>query len=353
MKKYHINLKGNVMPCEADLKPCKFGSADHFESKEAAQQSFEDAAEKTPLKHREKFKDQSNYFAYIAEDSLDSEYVMVGDKNRDVLSFSSAELAKGNSKIVADYMKWYTEPYEEDHDDYDDYTPPQELSVTSYNPRGPHFSDDHYANYYIDDNGQKIIVDYGFSEFDENENQPYVGTEEQWKRDIKHHAYMGSVLSERTIKLQRRSGTLPVFPAGEKNPLLDKAVLEEPEGGNPFKGQKDNYPHTRFLSVDGIRVAAVQYGLDEDGKTPKIWSAETRKEYRNQGYMTKLYNMLAEDYNVPHVTSAGSYTPDGYAYMKRYHDAHGQTEGKINFPYYQGENKFSFIHDWVDRGEFN
>lgn len=126
---------------------------------------------------------------------------------------------------------------------------------------------------------------------------------------------------------------------GEYNPLLEKAVLDEPM-------RKLNGSYVRFLKVDEVKVAVAHYRLEDDG--PHLMTLETRPEYRQQGYMKKLLNELAKEHNVEKVHSSGSFTQQSYDYTRHLTNPSTEAIPSVNFPEYNDETPLKYVEDWIE-----
>lgn len=60
MSNYHVNANGNVKPCEAKKRPCKYGSEDHFDDRKEASKAAEKRLEKQYKSIRQGVKKKSS-----------------------------------------------------------------------------------------------------------------------------------------------------------------------------------------------------------------------------------------------------------------------------------------------------
>jgi hypothetical protein len=303
MAKWHLNTKGDPGVCKAVQGKCPFGQ--HFENGDEAR----------------------NIESNFAELRVNGELLPYADRLRD------PELAKGNSKFISDYLRDFTDDEERRIDGLPTY------GVTEHTPTGSLVST-HSANT-LQANGETYVVDFSFAEVDPNAEWPYVGTPEAWRREVDKASVLGAPEKE-PEPVDPRSLSIAVYPAGGPNPLLDKAVMEEPVTNT--SGTK-----TRYLSVDQVRVAAIHYMVEKDGE-PHIHSLETRQEYRNQGYMKKLLKELANEYGIEKVHSSGSMTNDGNAFTSHLTKPRPGSSHEVKWAEYgeAGKGTFSFVVDWVN-----
>lgn len=74
-----------------------------------------------------------------------------------------------------------------------------------------------------------------------------------------------------------------------------------------------------------------------------LYTIETREGYRNRGYATHALNLLKEAYNVPEILHDGSYTPEGFNYIRsklNWLPSGGEQEAKIGF------RSMNFVENW-------
>lgn len=106
---------------------------------------------------------------------------------------------------------------------------------------------------------------------------------------------------------------------------------------------RDGGLHFWLLTDDDTPVAyaKVYERTEATGTVINLCDIETRAEYRNQGYATRLLAKIAEGYAVDAVTHSGSFTSDGANYVARH----------VNRPSWAGEAKancepMSFVEHW-------
>lgn len=335
MAKWHLNSQGDPGVCKATQGQCPFGQ--HFDEIDGAREAFEQAAS---FERQEKTKLERTLLSDAYDDLIELNNALEGkfvklEVNGKSLEYGEAlsdpELAKGNSAFIADYMRKFTDDEERRLDGLPTY------AVVSHTPTGA-LVGTHAANT-LQIKGETYVFDYGFAEIDPNAEWPYVGTPEQWRREVDKASVLGAPDKE-PEPIDPRSLSIAVYPAGGPNPLLEKAVMEEPT-------RNRNGTLTRFLSVDQVRVAAIHYALDDAGE-PHIHSLETRQEYRHQGYMKKLLKELADEHGIDQVHSSGSMTNDGYTFTGHLTKAPPQGR-KMNWANYgeAGKGTFTFVGDWV------
>lgn len=336
--KFHIGRTGEPGLCKAEIS-CPFGDAsEHYLSKDEARVAFEalmTPIESTSEHEAERKKVHSDQFdlTIIFNEALapfEGNEIIIN--NRSYAYFEqiaeNEDVSESQSAPIAEFVREFTADSSMEEDGW------QELKILEHRPKGAEFSK-RSANIYPY-NGKNWVVDYSYAEIDPNREWPYVDTEENWRKDLDRMSFLGrperapEPIDPRALELQK-------FTPGEKNTLLDKAVLEEPS--TSLDGTK-----YRFLSVDQVRVAAVRYAI-KDGKA-ELHSLETRSEYRNQGYMKKLIGELKNEFD-GEVYSSSSFTPDGYAYTRHLTKTKADREAKVSWPDYIGENSFSFIHSWI------
>lgn len=333
---WHLNANGDPGRCKAMKGNCPFGQ--HFEALSDAAAAFEKAA---TFERQELTEDEQSFHSDTFDDlimfneAIEGNYPLVvnGESQPHLDAFRYPELARGNSKALADYTHDFTDDDSFREDGYQTY------AVVDHTPVGS-LVGQHFANT-VEFNGETYVIDFGFAEIDPNAQWPYVGKVDQWKAEVDKASVLGAPEKE-PDPIDPRSLTVPIYPAGEPNPLLEKAVMEEATTHYLNKTQ------TRFLSVDQVRVAAVHYMVETDG-APHLYSIETRKEYRNQGYMKKLLADLAAHHGVDQVYSSGSMTNDGYTFTSHLTKPRDGVKPKVNWPDYgeAGAGTFGFVHDWV------
>lgn len=337
MNKYHISPStGEAKPCSAK-KDCPFGSSmPHFKSTQEAQSYFEEIMEEKPKKSDDELK----LLKTLENDNMDTvvainesgRKIVIDEKEWEYFDLSSyQEHAQGNSKAIADYISDFSQPMEDDEEEY--FIP---LSTVTYQPIGKELRE-HSANKFIIQD-KEYVVDFSYSEVNPNADYPYIDTMENWKKDLDKVSFIGV---EKYIPPppDPRAGELPKFKPGEHNPLLEKSVLDKPM-------KKLNGSYVRFLTVDDVKVAVVHYRIEDDG--PHLMTLETRSEYRQQGYMKKLLKELAKTYGVDKVHSSGSFTQQGYDYTKHLTNPNKEVVPSINFPEYNDETPLSYVEDWVE-----
>lgn len=95
-----------------------------------------------------------------------------------------------------------------------------------------------------------------------------------------------------------------------------------------------------FLLADGFPVSYVAFYLDEN-KDIQLMDIETREGFRNYGYATMILEELSRQNNNRPVHHNGSFTDDGYHYIKN----------KLLRNEYENPAKISyramtFVHNW-------
>lgn len=338
MTKYHINKKGEPGVCKA-LESCPLASSEqHFPDKESAREAFEKVMEpRQPLTPEEEADRKSAHLdqyelVVIMNDSVLYSQPLLELNGQSYMDFDAVgqddNFGESRSASIAEFVREFSGDESMEEDGW------KELEVVEHKPMGGNL-DSRSANFYYYD-GKTYVVDYSYAEIDPNHEWPYLDTEENWRKDIDRMSYLERPERE-PEPVDPRALSIPIFAKGENNPLIDKAILEEPNVSRD--GSK-----YRFLSIDQVRVAAVRYAEEDYGI--QLHSIETRSEYRNQGYMKKLLSILKEESN-SEIYSSSSYTPDGYHYTKHLTKTRGGYEDKITWPEYTGENSFSFIHSWI------
>lgn len=341
MTKYHISENGEAKLCKAEIK-CPLGeSMPHFKNKEDAQQYFESIM-KPSLKKNDI---EQSFLGKLAFDNIDT-VIAINDSSLDInigekdLEYfdkvSEQEYSQGNSKEIAEYLTNFTEGESEYEDGL------IELKTIDYNPIGKELNN-HYANIFKSRNPltnkiEEYVVDFAYSEINPNAEYPYVDSLENWKKDLDRISFTG-VEEYIPPPPDPRTFDLPKFKPGELNPLIEKSQLSLPK-------TLPNRTETRFLRVDKVSVAAINYRI-ENG-VPHIHSLETRPEYRNQGYMKKLLKDMSDKYKVDKIYSSSKFTKHGYDYTRHLTQTRDNEEAKIEHPDFTDEKPFSFIDNWTE-----
>lgn len=336
MAKWHLNLKGDPGVCRAVQGQCPFGQ--HFEDQATARSAFESAASfESPERTKEEREFALDAFEDIIEvnNAVESSFyklTIAGEDHPYLDVFRDQPQSVGNSQELADFMRTFTDDEERRQEGVPTY------DVIDYTPVGSLLGR-HHANS-LKLSGETYVFDYGFAEVDPNAEWPYVGTVENWRKEIDKASVLGAPEKE-PEPIDPRSLSIAVYPAGEANPLLDKAVMEAPNTNR-------NGTLTRYLSVDQVKVAAIHYAV-ENGN-PHIHSLETREEYRQQGYMKKLLKELAAEHGIDRVYSSGSMTNDGYSFTSHLTKPREGETSKVNHEQFgeAGKGTFTFVTDWVN-----
>jgi len=343
MSKYHISPStGEAKPCKASIS-CPFGdSMPHFNNKQEAQAHFEKIMSTKPIKSVA----ETKWLKVIENDNMDTvvainesgRKIVINGKEWEYFDLSSyQEHSQGNSKAIADYISAFSQPMEDDEEEY--FIP---LSTTTYTPIGNEIQE-HSANIFTvknPDTGarEEYVVDFAYSEVNPNADYPYVDSLDNWKKDLDKISFMG-VEDYIPPPPDPRAAELPKVKPDEYNPLLETAVLDKPM-------KKLNGSYVSFLKVDEVKVAVAHYRLEDDG--PHLMTLETRPEYRQQGYMKKLLNELAKEHNVEKVHSSGSFTQQGFDYTKHLTNPNKEIVPSVNFPEYNDETPLKYVEDWIE-----
>lgn len=336
-KNFHISPdSGEARPCSATVKECPFGeNMPHFENKQQAQAYFESIMEPKPKKK----KDEVKLLRDLEFDNMDT-IIAINDSGKEI-SFggqdieyfdkvASAEVSRGNSKEIADFVSAFSQPMDDDEEEY--FIP---LDTVSYSPIGKEL-DDHSANVF-QHKGKDYVVDFAYSEVNPNADYPYIDTLDNWKKDLDRVSFMG--VEEKIVPPpDPRTFELAKVQPGEYNPLVEKAVLEEPI--------RANHGVVSFLKVDEVKVAVAHYRVEDDG--PHLMTIETRPEYRQQGYMKKLLKELAVAHNVEKVHSSGSFTQQGFDYTRHLTNPSTEVKPAVNFAEYNDDTPLKYVEDWVE-----
>ena len=338
MSKYHINPStGEAKPCKAQLS-CPFGtSMPHFENKQEAQEYFENIMEENPKKTDEEKKllnqlEFDNMETVIAiNEARRGNIIINGEKWEYFDQASEQQYSQGNSQAIADYISEFSQPMPDDEEEY--FIP---LKTMTYEPIGKEIKE-HSANVFTY-KGQEYVIDFAYSEINPNAEYPYIDTVKNWKKDLDKTSFMG-VEDYIPPPPDPRAAELPKVAKGEHNPLLEKAVLDEPK-------KKINGSYVSFLKVDEVKVAVAHYRLENDG--PHLMTLETRPEYRQQGYMKKLLNELAKEHNIEKVHSSGSFTQQGFDYTRHLTNPNQEVVPSVNFPEYNNETPLKYVEDWIE-----
>ncbi len=335
MPKWHLNPAGESGLCRAENGGCPFGQ--HFDSSAESRSAFEKAAEFTPL---EQTKNEREVWGFAMDDLIalneavdDGHKLTIAGTDEPHLDiFREKEKALGNSRELAEYMRNWTDSERNKEEGIPAY------SIVEHTPVGA-LVGVHSANSYPHE-GETYIVDFGFAEIDPNREWPYVGSLESWQREVDKASTLGAPEKE-PEPIDPQTLSLAVFEPGSPNPLLERAAMDE--GYTHINGTKVN-----FLVIDSVKVAAVHYAIEDDGK-PHIHSLETRAEYRNQGYMKKLLAELAKANGVEKVFSSGSMTNDGLNFTRKYTEPRPGQDYQVKWPEYgtEGRAGFSFVENWV------
>lgn len=337
MSKFHISPStGEAKPCKAEVS-CPFGSSmPHFENKQEAQAHFEKIMKPKPSKTDA----EKKLLKTLENDNMDTvvainesgRKITINGQNWDFFDMAAdQEYSQGNSKEIAEYISNFSQPMEDDEEEY--FIP---LKTLTYKPIGKELNN-HSANVFTIQE-KEYIVDFAYSEINPNAAYPYIDTLDNWKKDLDKASFMG-VEEYIPPPPDPRTFELPKVKPDEYNPLLEKAVLDEPI-------KKLNGSYTRFLKVDEVKVAVAHYRLEDDG--PHLMTLETRPEYRQQGYMKKLLNELAKEHKVEKVHSSGSFTQQGHDYTKHLTEAPKDRKSAINFPEYNDDSPLQYVEDWIE-----
>lgn len=208
----------------------------------------------------------------------------------------------------------------------------QPYEITSYSPKSGRLGT-RFANTFKK-GGRTWAIDFSYAAVDPNHDFPYVDTVENWRKDVES----GSNADRPDVYVpppDPRAGVLPKVEPGSYNPLLEKAIVEEPH-------EHDGYI-TQYLSVDSVKVAVVKYSM-KDGK-PVVSTLETRPEYRHQGYMKTLLKKVAENLGVEKLSSYGHYTQKGFDYTRHLTNHDMGEKPQIMFT---SVDDYDFVHDWIE-----
>lgn len=335
MSNYHIHPKtGEAKTCSAKTL-CPFGKniQEHYKTKIDAQKAFENIMEERQETEQERKRRTAVY-------NFQWDTVMAIHDSKEELVFGNTQLAyiddlkepshsENNDKEIAEFFYKFTNVPEDLADGY------PLFNVVEYKPQGYRIKE-RYANVYEED-GQKWVIDYSYSSINPNHEFPYVDTLENWQKDVDKESFFD--MEEKSPEaIDPRTLTLPIVQPGEYNPFLEKSLIEKPI-------KHIDGTQTQFLSVDGVKVAAVKYDIKDYGI--QLHSIETRKEYKHQGYMKTLLKKLEYDQDME-VYSSGSYTAQGFNFTKHLTKHRDNEKPAINFPEFTDEEPFTFVKDWIE-----
>jgi GNAT superfamily N-acetyltransferase len=335
--KYHISPgSGEPKRCTAK-QSCPFGEdTPHFSNSQEAQTYFEKIMNDPPIKtdKEKRFLNELKMYStdiLIAVNESDYKITVNGQALEYIDKLSDYKIAEGNSKEISEFLTDFTKGESEYEDGL------IELSNISHKPIGSELKE-HYANSFEVD-GETYVLDVTYSEIDPNAEYPYLDTLENWRKSLDRTSFMGRdeyvppPIDPRTLEL-------PKFKPDEVNPLIERAVLSDPQ-------DKRNGTVVRFLEIDQVKVASVRYKVEKDGY-PHLHSIETRPEYKNQGYMKKLLKTLAEEYNIEKVYSSSKFTKHGYDYTRHLTQSTEGEEATVEHADFTDDKPFTFVDDWIE-----
>lgn len=207
MPKIHINPEtGNPGVCTANIQ-CRYGaSTEHYSSESEARKAYEEKQSSSIPKMSKTFKtpelseelhearEMIRGIAQETGDEMEAQGMLPGvtplnyDPDEDeedtyyvesIDEFRNPEFAMNRCSDIAFSVEEYSEQSE-----IIDYP----WVAVHETVNGP-FLSRHTANGFEDDEGNKWIVDYSYSQVDPKAPFPYVGLEDDWKASLHHAAY--------------------------------------------------------------------------------------------------------------------------------------------------------------------